>query len=120
MARRKCCVEHYQLSKRVSPKAIDNYIVVIRAIGCTMANFFEDLEAGNPYYISGTYNAAATPADPLFLGASKIFDKNKELHGMVDSPAVVAIEPGRRTATQMFMGVPTMGSDIHCATGINV
>lgn len=73
--------------------------------GCTMANFFEDLEAGKPYYISG---------------ASKIFDKNKELHAMVDSEAVVAIEPGKRTATQMFMGTPAMGSDIHCATGINV
>ena len=83
-----------------------------------MANFFEDLEAGNPYYISGT--RVMRCGRLIYIGASKIFDKNKELHGMVDSPAVVAIEPGRRTATQMFMGVPTMGSDIHCATGINV
>ena len=61
-------------------------------------------------------------SDSLFfiLGASEIFEKHPELHDMVDSPAVKAIEPGIRTATQIFMGFPDMGSDIHCAIGINI
>ena len=39
---------------------------------------------------------------------------------MIDSEKVRSIEPGKRTATQIFMGVPDMGSDIHCAIAINV
>lgn len=72
---------------------------------CTISTFFKELEAGKPFYISG---------------ASNIFDNNAELHGMIDSQAIRDIEPGERTATQIFMGVPDMGSDIHCALGINV
>lgn len=73
--------------------------------GCTIQNFFDELKDGNPYYISG---------------ASKIFIRNPELHDMVDSEQIRSIEPGHRTATQIFMGTSDMGSDIHCATGINV
>lgn len=72
---------------------------------CTIRSFFSELEAGNPFYISG---------------ASIIFDKNPELHDMIDNEQIRSIEPGVRTATQIFMGVPKMGSDIHCAIGVNV
>jgi hypothetical protein len=72
---------------------------------CTIKGFFEALEAGNPFYVSG---------------ASVIFDRHPELHEMVDNEAIKAIEPGARKSTQMFMGLPDMGSDIHCAVGVNV
>jgi hypothetical protein len=39
---------------------------------------------------------------------------------MIDNEAIRSIEPGKRTATQIFMGVTDMGSDIHCAIAINV
>eukprot|EP01035_Chromulina_nebulosa_P024835 gene24835-32347_t len=39
---------------------------------------------------------------------------------MIDNEQIRSIEPGFRTATQVFMGVPTMGSDIHAAMGINI
>eukprot|EP01038_Epipyxis_sp_PR26KG_P014313 gene14313-19197_t len=72
---------------------------------CTIGYFFQRLNEGKPFYISG---------------ASNIFDKNPGLHDMIDSDQVKEIEPGKRTATQIFMGVPDMGSDIHCAIGINI
>jgi hypothetical protein len=72
---------------------------------CTIGTFFRELHAKKPFYISG---------------ASNIFDRNEELHDMIDNEHIRSIEPGRRTATQIFMGVPKMGSDIHCAIGINV
>lgn len=72
---------------------------------CTVRSFFSELEKGNPFYISG---------------ASIIFDKHPELHDMIDNAEIRSIEPGRRTATQIFMGVPKMGSDIHCAIGVNM
>lgn len=53
-------------------------------------------------------------------GASNIFDKHPELHKMIDNEKIQSIEPGTRTATQIFMGFPKMGSDIHCAVGINI
>lgn len=72
---------------------------------CTVKGFFESLEKGNPFYISG---------------ASVIFERHPELHDMIDNEALRATEPGTRTATQIFMGLPDMGSDIHAAIGINV
>ena len=72
---------------------------------CTVASFFREIEAGNPFYISG---------------ASAIFDKHPELHSMIDNEQIVSIEPGQRRATQIFMGTPRMGSDIHSALGVNV
>jgi len=72
---------------------------------CDVNAFFEDLQLGKPFYISG---------------ASDIFDRHPELHDMVDNQLVRDIEIGRRTATQIFMGFPKMGSDIHCAIGINI
>jgi hypothetical protein len=72
---------------------------------CTVGRFFSELEAGHPFYISG---------------ASIIFDKHEELHDMIDNQHIRDIEPGHRTATQIFMGVPGMGSDIHSAIGVNM
>ena len=72
---------------------------------CTVRGFFESWKAGKPFYISG---------------ASEIFEKHPELHPMIDNDALRATEPGTRTATQIFMGLPGMGSDIHSAIGVNV
>jgi len=73
--------------------------------GCTVQKFFTSLKEGTPYYISG---------------ASGIFEKHPELHDMVDNEAIREVEPGKRVANQIFMGLPDMGSDIHCAIGINI
>lgn len=72
---------------------------------CTIRDFFKAREQHLPFYISG---------------ASHIFDKNPQLHDMIDSPQIQAIETTNRTATQMFMGLPGMGSDIHSEIGINL
>jgi hypothetical protein len=72
---------------------------------CTIGRFFSELEAGHPFYISG---------------ASVIFDKHAELHDMIDNEGIRNAEPGPRTATQIFMGVPGMGSDMHAAIGVNI
>lgn len=72
---------------------------------CTIKGFFNALDNGSPFYISG---------------ASQIFEKHPNLHKMIDSEGIRSIEPANRTATQMFMGLPDMGSDIHAAIGINV
>ena len=74
-------------------------------LSCTIKDFFSELEAGRAFYISG---------------ASKIFTRHPELKDMVDTPETRSIDPAPRTATQIFMGVKDMGSDIHCAVGINV
>ncbi|RYH15712.1 hypothetical protein EON65_31305 [archaeon] len=72
---------------------------------CTVASFFEGVRTGNAFYISG---------------ASEIFVRHPELHDMVDNSDIKAIEPAERTATQVFMGLPNMGSDIHAAVGVNM
>lgn len=72
---------------------------------CTISYFFNEMKRGKPFYISG---------------ASNIFERNPALHDMIDSEAIQAIEPGHRIATQIFMGVPDMGSDIHSAIGVNM
>jgi hypothetical protein len=73
--------------------------------GCTVKTFFESMKNGNPFYIAG---------------ASNIFERHPELHDMVDNEEIKKVEPGFRTATQIFLGLPDMGSDIHCAIGINI
>lgn len=72
---------------------------------CTVAAFFEGVRSGNAFYISG---------------ASEIFVRHPELHDMVDNGDIKALEPAERTATQVFMGLPGMGSDIHAAVGVNM
>jgi len=72
---------------------------------CTIGKFFNELNAGRPFYISG---------------ASVIFDHHPELHDMIDNEQIRSLEPGNRKSTQVFMGVPDMGSDIHAALGVNI
>jgi hypothetical protein len=72
---------------------------------CTVNDFFDELANGKPFYISG---------------ASKIFTKNKALVDMIENDKILPIEPGTRMSTQIFMGLPDMGSDIHCAVGVNM
>jgi len=74
---------------------------------CTVREFFEGIEKGEPFYISG---------------GSSIFDKNPELRDMIESDFVHDnIEMNNdRVATQVFMGLPDMGSDLHNAIGCNV
>lgn len=72
---------------------------------CTIKDFFDELDAGHPFYITG---------------ASKIFGRNPELAAMVDVPGMDQFEPGPRVSTQIFMGLKNMGSDIHAAIGVNL
>lgn len=72
---------------------------------CTIGDFFNEIQAGNPFYISG---------------ASKIFTKNPALAAMVEDPRLEKLEPSDRVSTQIFMGLPGTGSDIHCAIGVNI
>jgi hypothetical protein len=72
---------------------------------CTIKDFFDELAAGNPFYITG---------------ASKIFGRHPELAAMVDVPGMDKFEPGPRVSTQIFMGLKNMGSDIHAAIGVNL
>ena len=81
------------------------FILAIQVENCTVRKFYEQLHTDNPYYI---------------VGATTIFERNPELHDMVNSPNIDAIEPGKRISTQMFSGLPGQGSDIHCAAGVNM
>lgn len=72
---------------------------------CTINDFFDEVETGKPFYITG---------------ASKIFTRNPELAQMVEHEKIPPFEPGRRVSTQIFMGMPDMGSDIHSAMGVNL
>ena len=53
---------------------------------CTIKDFFDEIENGNPFYISGSSN---------------IFIRNPELQKMIDNPRIVDFEPGPRRLTQV-------------------
>jgi len=72
---------------------------------CTIKDFFQELKEGKPFYVSG---------------ASKIFGRHPELTAMAEAEKIPSIEPGKRMSTQIFMGLQDMGSDIHCAVGVNI
>lgn len=72
---------------------------------CTISRFYQQLRTENPLYITG---------------ATSIFENHPELHDMVNNANIDMIEPGKRIATQMFMGLPDQGTDIHCAAGVNI
>lgn len=72
---------------------------------CTVASFFDAVAQGKPFYVTG---------------ASIIFQRHPELHEMIDNEHIKTIEPGLRTTTQVFMGVPGSGSDVHAAMGVNI
>lgn len=59
--------------------------------------------------------------DRMYIsGESKIFVRHPELEEMVNSPFLESISPGKHVFTQLFMGFPGMGSDVHAAIGCNV
>jgi hypothetical protein len=72
---------------------------------CTISTFYNRMKSGDPLYIAG---------------ATSIFDNHPELHDMVNNEKIDQIEPGKRISTQMFYGLPGMGTDIHCAAGVNM
>lgn len=92
---------------------IDNYgdeellcdFVTEKIEDCSVRGFYNGLKNGKPFYVSG---------------AAGIFDKHPELAEMLDDEAIRRVEPPNRVFTQIFMGHPGTGSDIHCALGINV
>ena len=87
------------------PVVICNPLSEVEGNECTIRGFFKSAEAGRPFYVSG---------------ASQIFENHPELHDMIDNEAIRAMEPAGRMATQVFMGHPGSGSDIHSAIGVNV
>lgn len=93
---------------------LDNYAdtdVMCKFVGgvdnpsCTIKEAMGEAENSERTYISGE---------------SRIFTKHPELLDMVDSPFVESLIKGTRLFTQIFMGYPKMGSDIHAAVGCNV
>src|SRR5690606_13434654 len=74
------------------------------AAECSIQEYFDAYNKGNPFYISG---------------ASDIFGEHPELLGMIETPKLTKLIEGERIFTQLFMGFPKMGSDIHTATGVN-
>lgn len=74
------------------------------AAACSIQEYFDAYQKGNPFYISG---------------ASDIFGEYPELLDMVETPRLTELIEGERIFTQIFMGFPKMGSDIHTATGVN-
>jgi hypothetical protein len=52
-------------------------------------------------------------------GESKIFMRHPELMKMLSDDYVKSIEPGEKAFSQIFIGFPGMGSDVHTAIGIN-
>jgi len=72
---------------------------------CTFTSFFEAVKNGNPFYIAG---------------AASVFDRRPELQEMLENDAIKAMEPDVRTASQVFIGLPDMGTDVHSAMGINL
>jgi hypothetical protein len=74
------------------------------AAECSIQEYFDAYNRGNPFYISG---------------ASDIFGEHPELLNMIETPKLTSLIEGERIFTQIFMGFPKMGSDIHTATGVN-
>lgn len=73
---------------------------------CTVRGFFNALKAGKPFYLAG---------------AAQIVNRHPELHEMMDNENIRALEPAaRRMTTQIYMGVAGSGTDIHCASGLNM
>jgi hypothetical protein len=72
---------------------------------CVVKDFFDAVQNNESFYISG---------------ASKLFANNAELGDMIEDPRVKQLEPGPHVATQIFMGLTDMGSDIHSAMGVNI
>lgn len=53
-------------------------------------------------------------------GESKLFVRRPELEAMLHSDLLESVAPGNRVFTQLFLGYPHMGSDVHAAVGCNL
>jgi len=53
-------------------------------------------------------------------GESKLFKRRPELEAMVNTEYLDNLKIGNKVFTQIFMGFPKMGSDIHAAIGCNI
>ena len=72
---------------------------------CTIKDAFGSVDGENKLYITGD---------------SKIFLRHPELAEMINTPFLEEINPGKHVFSQLFLGFPGMGSDIHSAMGTNV
>lgn len=52
-------------------------------------------------------------------GESKIFQRHPELLGDVTNEYLESLAPGKQVFTQLFLGYPGTGSDVHAAIGCN-
>jgi hypothetical protein len=59
--------------------------------------------------------------DRMYIsGESRLFMRRPELEEMLHSDLLESVAPGTRVFTQLFMGYPHMGSDVHAAVGCNM
>lgn len=72
---------------------------------CTIRSALGSIDGGDRLYVTGE---------------SKIFVRHPELEKMVNTPFLESLAPGKHVFTQLFMGYPGMGSDVHAAIGCNV
>lgn len=85
-----------------------------------LCKYFEEL-GDNPACTVSDALSLDNAAKRLYIsGESKLFVRRPELKAMVESDAVNAIQPGTPVFTQLFMGYPGMGSDVHMAAGCNL
>lgn len=92
-----------------SENVLCKYVEQVKGAGdapeCSIASSFGNADGSDRMYISGE---------------SRLFVRNPELQKMVANSDVDSIAPGDAVFTQLFMGYPGMGSDIHGAMGTNM
>lgn len=71
---------------------------------CTISTFFDDVANGDAAYVAGD---------------SEIFNRHPDLLAMVNNDKFGWV-PEINFFNQLYMGMGGMGTDIHCAGGINV
>lgn len=72
---------------------------------CTIGKSFGNSNGTGRLYISGE---------------SKLFIRHPELEEMIKSDFLDSVAPGEKVFSQLFMGYPYSGSDIHAAVGSNL
>jgi hypothetical protein len=81
------------------------------APSCTVKQAFGSMDSTTP---------DGAKAERLYIsGESKLFQRHPELLEDVTSPFLESIAPGKQVFTQIFLGFPGMGSDVHAAIGCN-
>lgn len=72
---------------------------------CTVEKSFGKADGSGRLYISGE---------------SKLFGRRPELEQTLNNELINSVAPGDKVFTQIFMGFPHMGSDVHGAVGCNI